>query len=150
MAALNTLEQRSILQSLIGFFIISLKFWIYLGVRTCVFLCFVGIVRVRVYYVDFFVFVCFFLRHWWVSQVLTRRQSPNFTPPLTKYNLRGSGLNVVQPPYNSLLMHNSYLYMIPHIFHRLPNVAKSSTTLTKFCARLNSDKFTVCQYMNCT
>ena len=45
---------------------------IYLGVRTCeLFLCFVAIVRVGVYYVDFFV-----LRHWWVSQVLTPRQSP--------------------------------------------------------------------------
>ena len=29
--------------------------------------------------------------------------------PLTKYNLRGSGLNVVQPPYNSLVMLSSYL-----------------------------------------
>ena len=36
---------------------------VYLGVRTCeLFLCFVAIVRVRVYYVDFFVF--FVLRHW--------------------------------------------------------------------------------------
>ena len=36
---------------------------VYLGVKTCeVFLCFVAIVRVRVYYVDFFVF--FVLRHW--------------------------------------------------------------------------------------
>ena len=39
------------------------NFWVYLGVRTCeVFLCFVAIVRVRVYYIDFFVF--FVLRHW--------------------------------------------------------------------------------------
>ena len=37
--------------------------WVYLGVKTCeVFLCFVAIVTVRVYYVDFFVF--FVLRHW--------------------------------------------------------------------------------------
>ena len=36
---------------------------VYLGVRTCeLFVCFVAIVRVRVYYVDFFVF--FVLRHW--------------------------------------------------------------------------------------
>ena len=36
---------------------------VYLGVRTCeIFLCFVTIVRVRVYYVNFFVF--FVLRHW--------------------------------------------------------------------------------------
>ena len=36
-----------------------------------------------------------------------------FTPRLTKYNLRGGGLRVEQPPYNSLVMHTSYLYMIP-------------------------------------
>ena len=37
--------------------------WVHLGVKTCeVFLCFVAIVRVRVYYVDIFVF--FVLRHW--------------------------------------------------------------------------------------
>ena len=52
------------------------KFEVYLGVRTWeLFLCFVASVRVRVYYVDFFVF--FVLRHAWVSQVLTPRQSPN-------------------------------------------------------------------------
>ena len=50
------------------------RVWVYVGVRTCeLFLCFVAIVRVRVYYVDFFVF--FVLRHLWVSQVLTPRQS---------------------------------------------------------------------------
>ena len=43
-----------------------------------------------------------------------------FTPRLTKCNLRDSGLNVVQPPYNSLIMHNSYLYMIAHIWNQLP------------------------------
>ena len=47
---------------------------VYLGVKTCeVFLCFVAIVRVRVYYVDFFVF--FVLRHWWVSKVFIPRMS---------------------------------------------------------------------------
>ena len=45
-----------------SFFLFESKFWVYLGVRTCeLFLCFVAIVRVRVYYVDFFVF--FLLRH---------------------------------------------------------------------------------------
>ena len=45
------------------------KFRVYLAVKTCeLFLCFVAIVRVRVYYVDFFVY--FVLRHWWVLQVL--------------------------------------------------------------------------------
>ena len=52
-----------------------------------------------------------------------------FTPRLTKYNLRDSGLNVVQPPYNSLVMHNSFLYMIAHIWNQLPTAIKSLTTL---------------------
>ena len=46
--------------------------------------------------------------------------SPNFfTPRLTKYNLRGSGLKVEQPPYNSLVTHDSYLYIIAHKWSQL-------------------------------
>ena len=71
------------------------------------------------------------------------------TPRLTKCNLRDSGLNVVQPPYNSLVMHNSYLYMIAHIWNQLPTVTKSPSTLAQFRARLNNAKFTGCQCMNC-
>ena len=55
-----------------------------------------------------------------------------FTPRLTKYNLRDNGLNVVQPPYNSLVMHNSYLYMIAHIWNQLPTATKSSSTSAQF------------------
>ena len=65
-----------------------------------------------------------------------------FTPRLTKYNLGDSGLNVVQPPYNSLVMHNFFLYMIAHIWNQLPTVTKSSTTLAQFRARLNNVNFT--------
>ena len=75
-------------------FLYQLKvFWVYLGVRTCeVFLCIAAIVRVRVCYVDFLVF--FVLRHWWISQVLTPRQScflqlnafNNFLRPFTLKN----------------------------------------------------------------
>ena len=72
-----------------------------------------------------------------------------FTPRLTKYNLRDSGLNVVQPPYNSLVMHNSYLYMIAHIWNQLPTVTKSSSTSAQFRARLNNVNFRGCQCMNC-
>ena len=72
-----------------------------------------------------------------------------FTPRLTKYNLRDSGLNVVQPPYNSLVMHNSFLYMIAHIWNQLPTVTKSSTTLAQVRARLNNVNFTGSQCMNC-
>lgn len=38
-----------------------------------------------------------------------------FTSRITNYNLRSNGLNVVQPSYNSLVMHNSFLYEIAHI-----------------------------------
>ena len=73
-----------------------------------------------------------------------------FTPRLTKYNLRDSGLNVVQPPYNSLVMHNSFLYThIAHIWNLLPTATKSSSTLAQFRAHLNNVNFTGCQCMNC-
>ena len=68
-----------------------------------------------------------------------------FTPRLSKYNLRDSG----QRPYNSLVMHNSFLYMTAHIWNQLPTVTKSSTTLAQFHARLNNVNFTGCQCMNC-
>ena len=43
----------------------STRLRVYLGVRTCeLFLCFVPIVRVRVFYVDFFVFFVLHVRHW--------------------------------------------------------------------------------------
>ena len=49
--------------SLTELFLIFVQIWVYLGVRTYeLFLCFVVIVGVRDYYVDFFVF--FVLRHW--------------------------------------------------------------------------------------
>ena len=48
-------------------------FRVNLSVKTCEVLCFAGIVRVRVYHADFFVF--FVLHHWWVLQVLTPRTS---------------------------------------------------------------------------
>ena len=58
-------------------------------------------------------------------------------------------LNFVRPPYNSLVMHSSYLYILTHIRNRLPDVAKSSTTLKQFRAHLNTVKFTGYQCMNC-
>ncbi len=70
-------------------------------------------------------------------------------PRLTTYNLRGRGSNVVQPPYNSLVMHKSFLYLIAHLWNQLPASAKSSTTLAHFRARLNGMKFAGCQCMNC-
>ena len=52
--------------------------------------------------------------------------------------------------HNSLIMHNSYLYMIAHMWNQSPAVTKSSTILAQFGARLNNVNFTGCQCMNCT
>ena len=71
-----------------------------------------------------------------------------FTPRITNYNLRGNGLNVVQPSYNSLVMHNSFLYQIAHIWNQLSAIAKSSTTLAQFRSRLNGVEFAGCPCMN--
>ena len=62
-----------------------------------------------------------------------------FTPRLSKYNLRGSSSNVVQPSCNSL---------VAHMWSQLPAVTKSSTTLAQFGARLNNVNFTGCKCMN--
>lgn len=72
-----------------------------------------------------------------------------FTPRITNYNLRGNGLNVVQPSYNSLVMHNSFLYEIAHIQNQLSAITKSSTTLAQFRSRLNGVEFAGCPCMNC-
>ena len=83
-----------------------------------------------------------------------RRDGPNyisqfFTPRITNYNLRGDGLNVVQPSYNSLVMHNSFLCQIAHMWNQLPAITKSSTTLAQFRSRLNGVEFAGCQCMSC-
>ena len=58
MSSINSLK-RSTSDISVKYF--QTYFWVYLGVRTCeLFLCFVAIVRVRVFYVDFFTsFLCF-------------------------------------------------------------------------------------------
>jgi hypothetical protein len=50
----------------------------------------------------------------------------------TPYALRGSGHNVVQDVYNSRYLHNSYKYIISHIWNQLSRSAKSSTSLSEF------------------
>ncbi|CAH3108182.1 unnamed protein product, partial [Pocillopora meandrina] len=46
-----------------------------------------------------------------------------------------------QPSYNSLVMHNSYLYMIAHMWNQLPAVTNSSTTLAQFRVFLEARSF---------
>ena len=78
-----------------------------------------GHVRAKTYRaIAHFIFKCF------------RLDGPNyisqfFTPRLTNYNLRGRGSNVVQPPYNSLVMHNSFLNIIA-LDHHLDTISRSS------------------------
>ena len=69
---------------------------------------------------------------------------------LTNYNLRGSGLNVVQKPHNSLVMHISLLYKIAHMWNKLSAITKSSSTLAQFHSRLNGVEFPGRQCVNRT
>ena len=67
-----------------------------------------------------------------------------FTPRLTKYNLRDSGRNVVQPCHALLL----FIHDCPQM-ESIPIVTKSSSTLAQFGARLNNVNFIGGQCMNC-
>jgi len=80
---------------------------VYLVVRTCeVFLCFVAIVRVRVYHLDFFV-----LRHWWVLQFLTPMLSP-----FCSVNLSNDGGNAQHHAYSINLYIASEIRNCLHLF----------------------------------
>ena len=48
-----------------------------------------------------------------------------FKPRVTPYNLRSSGLNVVQTSYNSRFLHGSYAYMISRIWNQSPSAVKN-------------------------
>ena len=82
----------------------------------------------------------------WISKIICKSF---FTPRIiiTKYNLQGSALNVVQPRYNNLIMHNPFLYMIAHMWNQLPAISKFSTNLAQFRAHLINVIFTECQCM---
>ena len=72
-----------------------------------------------------------------------------FNAIMGNYNLRGSGLNVVWPSYNNLVMHSSFLYKISNMWNQLPAITKSQTIWAQFCFRLNGVEFVECQRMNC-
>ena len=63
----------------------------------------------------------------------------------TPYALRGSGHNVVQDVYNSRYLHNSYKYLISHIWNQLPLSAKSSTSLSEFRNQIHQSDLLGCQ-----
>ena len=81
--------------------LIVLLFWVYLGVKTCEFYLYcVSIVKVRVYYIDFFV-----LRYWRVLQVLTTRMSPIVSPFFWKKKY-------YFPQYPPVLCHSRWRFVI--------------------------------------
>lgn len=72
-----------------------------------------------------------------------------FSPRTCAYNLRSSGLNVSQPSYSSCYLHNSFSYIISHIWNNLPSSTKMSSTITELRSRLNDATLTGCKCNKC-
>ena len=72
-----------------------------------------------------------------------------FTPRLTPYNLRSSGLNVNQPSYSNLYMNNSFTCIVSHIWNQLPTTAKSATSMSEFRTPIKGMSFSGCQCNSC-
>ena len=45
------------------------------------------------------------------------------------YNLRNSGQNFEQARYNTLYLHNSFTYIVSHIWNELPSHIKNSESI---------------------
>ena len=65
------------------------------------------------------------------------------------YNLRHNGLNVEQDRNNSRYLHNSYSYIVGHVWNNLPLPAKSASTLAEFKLHLKHCEFIGCQCQSC-
>ena len=77
----------------------------------------------------------------------SRLQGPTYISDFFKirtsrYNLRNTGLNLEQVWYNTLYLHNSYSYIISHIWNELPNYIKNSDSLSEFCSLISNIDFT--------
>ena len=72
-----------------------------------------------------------------------------FKPRVTPYNLRSSGLNVVQTSYNSRFLHGSYTYTISRIWNQLPSAVKNAPNASSFRRLLTKLNFSGCQCSNC-
>ena len=72
-----------------------------------------------------------------------------FKPRVTPYNLRSSGLNVEQRPYNSRFFHGSYSYIISRIWNQLPPAAKNAANVPAFINHINTTNFGGCQCSSC-
>jgi len=72
-----------------------------------------------------------------------------FKPRVTPYNLRSSGLNIVQTSYNSRFLHGSYAYMISRFWNQLSSAVKNAPNVSSFGRLLTKLNFSWCQCSNC-
>ena len=72
-----------------------------------------------------------------------------FKTRITKYNLRGNGLNVVQKAYNSSFMHRSFTYIVSHYWNNLNNSIKLSNTISQFRNSISNVDFKGCICSSC-
>ena len=78
-----------------------------------------------------------------------------FNVTSSHYNLRNSGQNFEQACYNNLYLHNSFSYIISHIWNELPSHIKNSESLATFRNSITNLDFTNkinlgCMCMRCT
>ena len=73
-----------------------------------------------------------------------------FKPQITPYNLRNSGVNVKQSPYNSKFLHGSFsVIIIISYMERLPASKKNTQDIASFRRLLKKQNFTGCQCNDC-
>lgn len=61
-----------------------------------------------------------------------------FTLRETSYNLRNSKFKVRQPSYNTMYLHNSFSYIVSHLWNNLPVDIKETDSLAIFKKKLQN------------
>ena len=85
----------------------------------------------------------------------SRHQGPTYISDIFKtrtscYNLRNTGMNLEQARYNTLYLHNSYSYIISHIWNELPNnYIKNLESLSEFCSLITNIDLTDRSNLGC-
>ena len=72
-----------------------------------------------------------------------------FKTRITKYNLRGNGLNVVQKAYNSSFMHRSFTYIVSHYWNNLNDSIRLSDSVSQFRDGISNVDFKGCTCSSC-
>lgn len=67
----------------------------------------------------------------------------------SNYNLRSNGQNFDQARYNTLYVHNSFSYIVSHIWNDLPLDIKNSESLSAFRNSIAKMDFTNKIYLGC-